>query len=295
MRYRFLSKYTPWIFLALISPTIAFSQGIESQIQWQVLENEDFYVQIPEGFQVHALDLGSRGSRIKTKRTAFRCINGTVLILDFYIGDLNSIKDAAGEPEILKGTDRESVLGFEVRRGKQSIGKNFWDWQRYTSKNSIVDVRAVSFKKNDPIVRDFLGSIRVTDQKQVAAPNLPSNTDLNKANNLAAISEIPIERSGDSEIIANDLDRNIIIIFQPRLTAGTASVAGSEHNFPSGDVMAKVLYSSSGLVTKVNVLVAPTSKVIDLWNNELRKTVFIPAMKDGRFVSVIATIELKRV
>ena len=295
MRYRFLSKYTPWIFLALISPTIAFSQGIESQIQWQVLENEDFYVQIPEGFQVHALDLGSRGSRIKTKRTAFRCINGTVLILDFYIGDLNSIKDAAGEPEILKGTDSESVLGFEVRRGKQSIGKNFWDWQRYTSKNSIVDVRAVSFKKNDPIVRDFLGSIRVTDQKQVAAPNLPSNTDLNKANNLAAISEIPIERSGDSEIIANDLDRNIIIIFQPRLTAGTASVAGSEHNFPSGDVMAKVLYSSSGLVTKVNVLVAPTSKVIDLWNNELRKTVFIPAMKDGRFVSVIATIELKRV
>ncbi len=296
---RFLSKFVlKFLCLNLIflAPSfVAFSQTEEKKVKWQSFsgKNDEFYFQMLEGFQVFTdgnfvtKTKDGNKAQIDSRRTLARYINGVVLMLEFYEGDAKDIETALTERQKGKLIKNELVNGFQFKSYVEKTPEFVWETQYFSLKKRLYVLQAVSRADNNQIVRNFLESVRLVNQKQFAAPNSTKNVKPDSLTVLPEIVENLPERVDDSQPLQEKSDRSVIILYRPR---PRFSAAARQARL-SGNVKMKVLFSSSGKITKVEVVSSSGRELDEAAIKAAEQIQFLPAEKDGKLVSTFKTIE----
>ena len=265
------------------------------KIKWQILsgkENE-FYFLMPEGFQAFAdgnyytMTKNGGKAQVDSRRTLARYINGVVLMLEFYEGDAKDIE--AGLIERQKGQlERDEIVNnFQFKSYVEKTPEFVWETQYFLLKKRLYVVQAVARSENNQIVRDFLESVRLANQKQFAAPNSGKNVKAESMPVLPEIAENLPELLDDSQALPDKTDRGVIILYRPRPRFSAAA----RQSGASGKVTLKGLFSSSGKITKLEVVSSPGRELTDAAVKAAEQIQFLPAEKNGKLVSIYKTIE----
>jgi len=282
----------------LVAPSKSATQTVNStqtkKIKWQGLsgkENE-FYFLMPEGFQTFAdgnyftMTKNGGKAQVDSRRTLARYINGVVLMLELYEGDVKDIETALTEREKGQMVRNELVNGFQFKSYVEKTPEFVWEKQYFSLKKRLYVLQAVARGENNRIVRDFLESVRLGNQKQFAAPN--SNKDVKPVSLpvLPEITENLPDRLDDSQPFQN-ADRGVIILYRPRPRFSFEA----RQSRLSGNVKLKGLFSSSGKITKLEVISSPGRELTVAAIKAAEQIQFLPAEKDGKLVSIYKTIE----
>ena len=275
--------------ILLTASVIAAQIPSSQKIKWQGLigkENEFFFL-IPEGFQISddgEIYVGKKPNyiRVKNKRTVSRYINGIVLMMDLFEGKINEIQPALAEITESASLKEETINGFQVKSYLKKFSDFTWEQQHFFNKGSLYVMHAVYRNERSSIVENFFKSVRLVNKEQVVAPNFPKDTKKNLLN--ARLPDI-VQESG-SEEIAEQPDKKAIILYRPK-----PSFKMEFGRSNSGIVKLKVLLSASGKVMKVETVSSPNITLADGVRLSAEHLVFLPAEKNGKFVSSWETIE----
>jgi TonB family protein len=287
------------LFLALTMNQEFAAQSVNDpqskKVKWQGLSGKDdeFYFLIPEGFQTAAdgsyytMTKSGKKAQIDSRRTLARYINGVVLMVEFYEGDAQDIQTALLERQKGQLIKDESVNGFQFRSYIDKTPEFVWETQYFSFKNRLYVLQAVARAENNKIVRDFLESVRLVNQKQAFAPNSSNNV---KPDSIAVLPElvenIP-ERLDDSQPLQDKPDRNVIILYRPRPKYSSAA----RRMRLSGAVKLRALFSSSGKITKVEIVSSPGRELNEAAIKAAEQIQFLPAEKNGKLVSMYKTVD----
>lgn len=269
---------------------VGFAQ--DKTVPWEAIngKNNEFALFMPAGY----LNVGDgnyyigrvgNGVHVSKQLIIARYINGNVLLLEYYEGNAKDIQKSLQEREKLIPVKDETINGFQVKSLSGKSENRFNRVQHFLNKNRLYVVKANSGSADDQIARAFFESVKLVNQNNIVAPNLPSGS---MAASLPPLTEREPERLDDSKAISsNEGDRKLLILKSVRPKFSPEA----RRNVGSGRLRLKVLFSSSGKVTNVEVL----ESSFQLLNNEAieaaKKTIFIPAEKDGKLISVYKIIE----
>lgn len=277
-------------FLFVFAQNTVTTQG--KIVKWEAMnsKNNEFIVFMPEGYLTAGNSdfyLGSyrNGAHVSKKLTVARYINGVVLIMEYYEGDAKDIQKYLLEREKLTPHKEEEINGFQVKHFNGKMGNHSTEIQHFLFKNRLYVVKAISKSENNRIAKIFFESVRLVNLNNTAAPNVPAGAASTTLSRI--VEREPVLIDDANAISSNDADREPIVLraFRPKFTPEM------RRGLAEGRLKLKLLYSSSGKVTKVEVLQSP-SKLLEKAAIEAAKdTIFIPAEKDGKLVSVYETIE----
>lgn len=287
-------------FLILLSVLAFWQVGLVSAqndsqtnfLKWEKLsdENNEFMVFIPQGYLTTAQDeyyLGkpSEAALVKKLLKVARLINGVFLMLEYYQGNSKDIYETLKEREKSVLEKEEAINGYQIRRFSTKTDKLNQKTHYYFKGKSLYVLKSYAKTEDDKIVKSFFDSVRLVNQNNIVAPNAPKDA---KNTSLLRIIEQEMPRLDDSAVIdSKDADRPLIILQYPRPRFSTETRRG----IGNIRIKLKVLFSSSGKVSKVEV-VQITSKLLEREAIETAKNIiFIPAEKDGKLVSVYQNIE----
>jgi len=274
---------------------LAAQSAQTTKVKWQGLsgKNEEFYFLIPEGFQTFTdgnyftMTKSGKKAQIDSRRTLARYINGVVLMVEFYEGDAQDILAALTERQKGQAVKDESINGFQFKSYIEKTPEFVWETQYVLLKKRLYILQGVARAENNQIVRNFFESVRLVDQKQTVAPNLNKSIKADSITSLPEISENLPVRVDDSQTLADKPDRNVIILYRPRPRFS----AEARRARLSGRVKLKALFSSSGKITRVEVLSGLGSGLDETAVKAAEQIQFLPAEKDGKLVSTYKTVE----
>ncbi len=262
-------------------------------VKWEALsgKNNEFIFYIPEGYITTAdgdyykggpINIGAH---VEKELKVARYINGVVLMMEYYEGEAKQIQKRLEEQEKLTPLKSEEINGFQVKYFSENKDKQFFRTQHFQIKNRLYITKSISFSENNEITKVFFESIKIVNKNISIAPNVPKDTKI-------ASPPVLIERESQmlddsNAIVEKDADRKVIILKISRPKFPTDII----RNLSSGRFKIKILYSSSGKVTNVEVLESPSKELGKMAIESAKNTTFIPAEKDGRLVSVFKTQE----
>ena len=257
-------------------------------VKWEAVagNNNEFLIYMPQGYST-ASDGGyitgkpGQGGRVERKITAYRYINGVVLMMEYYEGDAKVIEKSLQAVERSAG-DRRQVNGFDVSQFDSDLNGYAAKKQYFRLKNRLYVVSTVSRSSTDPIVDGFLKSVHLANGKEIVQPNVPAGT---ASMTLKGIPERAAVAAGDAAIDGKLADRKVIVIHTPRPKYPSRDVG------QVGKVKLKVLYSVTGKVADVEVIESPSKSISKAAVEAAKQTVFVPAEKDGQLVSVHDVLE----
>ncbi len=261
-------------------------------VKWEGLsgKNGEFIVFMPEGYLAASkgeIYLGKmpEAARVEKQLKVARHLNGVVLVMEYYQGNGKEIYKTLKEREKTIFEKEGEINGFQFAHFSAKDEKSYQKTHYYYSKKGLYLLKAFSKTENDKISKGFFESVRLINQNNPVAPNAPQDA---KSTSLPNVIEQSAQRLDDSMAIeVKEADRKPIILHQGRPDFSSDMRRGMS----SFSVKLKVLYSSSGKVSDVKVLKI-SSKLLEREVIETaKKTVFIPAEKDGKLVSVYQTIE----
>ncbi|MGI9034696.1 MAG: energy transducer TonB [Pyrinomonadaceae bacterium] len=264
-------------------------------VKWQGLsgKNNEFYFLMPEGFQAFAdenyFTMTKNGGKVQvdSRRVLARYTNGVVLMMELYEGDAPEIQTMLVERQKGQLIKDELVNGFQFKTFVEKTPEFVWETQYFLLKKHLYVLQAISRDENNQIARNFFESVRLVNQKQTAAPNVSNSANPNSVASPPEIVENAVERLDDSQLLQDKPDRNIIILYKPRAHySPNARRIGL-----SGVVKVKVLFSSSGKVTKTEIVSSPSKDLSELASKAAEQIQFLPAEKDGKLVSTYKIIE----
>lgn len=292
-------KFVFAVFLlsGLNAPHFAQTAGGDAQskkTKWQGLsgKNDEFYFLMPENFQAAAdgnyfmVTANGRKAQIDSHRTLARYINGVVLIMEFYEGDANIIREsltAWQKGEIVKD---ETLENFQFKSYVEKTPEFVKETQYFLVKNRLYVLQAVARSENNQIIGDFFDSVRLVNQKQAVAPNL-NGVASDSVSALPEIVESEPERLDDSQLLKDKPDRDVIILYKPRPKFS----AEARRAKVSGSVKLRLLFSSSGKISKVEVVSSPARELTDGAVKAAQQIQFLPAEKDGKLVSTFKVVD----
>ncbi len=182
--------------------------------------------------------------------------------------------------------DSEISAGPETANGG-SKGKQYslkkYDYRRsfsfpgvlrlYETKNRVLAQMAIGKDETDPAVERFLQSLQISEK--------PDGKDIGSGTTYA-----DSIASGDSPVMPNDVSRKVMILIKPEPTY-TEEARRRELR---GRVVLKAVLSASGKVTNVQV-VSGLPELAQSATEAAHKIYFIPAVKDGRFISTFVELQ----
>ncbi len=265
---------------AFLQGGVAFAQSLPQgkPIKWEGIggKNDEFLVFMPTGYVTTADDeyyLGKppAAARVEKQIKAARQINGVVLLMEYYQGKGKEIYKTLKEREKSPLEKEEEINGFQVARFSAKSEKGYTKTHFYVKDKSVYLLKAIFKSEDDKIVKSFFDSVRLVSESKTVAPNAPPDA---KNTSLIKLFEQELLRLDDTAAIdSKEADRPIIILKSPR-PKFPFEMRGGLSNIR---VKLKVLYSSSGKVTDVEVLHI-TSKLLEKEAIEtVKNTVFIPA------------------
>jgi TonB family protein len=281
------------IFACLFSAGSAQNPSKAKNVQWTAINGKDneFALYMPEGYVVGGDNnyyLGSKiggGAHVDKQLILARYVNGVVLIMEYYDGGGKPAQKILEDREKLTLDKEEQSNGFLVKSFSGKHENRVYKTQQFLIKNRLYVVKGIAAAENDPIVRGFFESVRLTNQNNTVAPNAPAGV---ATTSLPQIPERETERLDDSKTFTiAEVDRKPIVLKSRR----PPYPAEARRNSGSGTVKLKVLFSSSGKVTNVEVVESPSKILADASIQTVRDTLFIPAEKDGKLVSVYNFLE----
>ncbi len=287
------------LLIFITSSKLAAQTAVDSaqakKVKWQSLsgKNEEFFFLIPEGFQTFAdgdyykMTKGGGKAQIDNRRTLARYINGVVLMMEFYEGDAKNILAALTERQKGQTVKDEFVNGFQFKSYVEKTPEFVWETQYFSLKKRLYVLQAVARAENNPLVRNFFKSVRLVYQKQTAAPNLNKDVKADSITSLPEISENLPVRIDESQSLADKPDRGVIILYKPRPRFSSEA----RQSGLSGNVKLKILFSSSGRITKLEVISSPGRELTETAIKSAEQIQFLPAEKDGKLVSIYKTVE----
>ncbi len=278
--------------VSLVLPQSTAGIQVETKvIKWELLYGSDneFALMIPQGYKglsesdfFTGKSLGKL-SKIDKKLLVYRYINGVVLIMEFYEGDAKDLLKGLIEKSNSPDSEIREINGFDFAEIEKTENKMFEKKQFFRIKNRLYVLRAISDSENNPIASGFFKSVKlITDGKSIF-PNVASDVKKFELPNL-------IEKQPEKVIIASadeseEVDREVIVLQMPRPIIEFSKLG----NVNSVNVKVKVLYSATGEVSDVKVVESNLSSVNKAVIDAAKQTVFLPAEKDGKLISVHKT------
>ncbi|HEX2639399.1 MAG TPA: energy transducer TonB [Pyrinomonadaceae bacterium] len=261
--------------------------------KWSPLagKNNEFVVFMPEGYvSTGRADyyLGGRNNGVHIDRQVVvaKLVNTAILITEFYEGNAKLASTQLQEREKLELTGEESKEGFTARRFSPLTANNRMAVvQHFIIGGNLYVLKAYSPSDSDPVARAFFESVRIATKAGKLAPNAQPGAT---STSLPQVREKEIERSGDDAAIPEkEADRKLIILSArgPRFSFDERRGAGALK------FKLRALFSSSGKVTQVEVLESSSKVLNQKAIDAVKDTVFIPAEKDGKLVSVYRVLE----
>lgn len=276
-----------------------YSQNTNNQqvkgkvVKWEALSGEDkeFIVYLPQSYemltdgQYYTSDPdGSSLGKVDKKLVIYRQINNVVLLMEFLQGDSKQVmknllkreKSYTGDTEEKNGFDFAQVVSDEDGYQKKK--------QYFRIKNRLYIIKAF-FKSDDSSIADsFFKSVKLVNDGKAVSPNVPSDV---KSISLPGIIEREQEKLGDDQAIeSKEADQRAIVIHSPSPKFRNGNLLANK-----GKIKLRILYSASGKVSNVEVLESSSKSLEKPAVEAAKKTIFIPAVKNGKLVSEYAIQE----
>lgn len=281
------------VLVCLVLPVFLSAQG--TPLEWEGLsgKSSEFLVYMPKGYLTNArgeMYIGSPrgtfgGTRVKRQVTGYRLVNRVVLMFDYFEGNGPEIQQDLSKRKNLAEKRTSDYGTFQMKEFSGPHGKHFSKVQYFFNDDRLYVLTAIAPNLNHGIVKAFFESARLTT---LSGPLAPNAIDGATTTSIPAFLEQVQERSSDeSAMTIAETDRGPIIIYHPPPRFGINERRG----IGSGSLKLKVLLSSSGKVSSVEVVSTPSKLLENSAKAAAEKTVFIPAEKDGRLVSTYQTFE----
>ncbi len=259
-------------------------------VKWEIMggKNNEFLLYMPQGFETISdgdfiTGKPGAGGTVDRKLTVYRYINGVLLTMEYFEGDAKTIQKNLQEREKLTSDKSELINGFEFKEFSGTAENYFTKIQHFRIKNRLYVLKAIAKSGDNPIVDGFFKSVKLVADKKAVSPNFPAGT---AAVALPGIVEQEAAKIGNEAAIeSKQADRKVIVLYaaRPKYPRGQANGGGK--------IKLRILYSASGKISNVEVLESPSKALSDAAVEAARKSVFIPAEKDGKLISVYQTRE----
>lgn len=290
-----------FLLLFLIFPTaFVFSQSKAAGnnendvVKWEVLYGKDneFALYMPQGYKSLSdgnYMVGSLGIsfRVDKKLTVHRYINGVVLMMEYFEGDAKGIMKDSLKSDKKSSDEIKEINGFDFFQTITEENNTYDKKQYYRIKNRLYVVRAISKTANNEIAENFFKALTLINDKKGVSPNISDDV---KSISLANIIEQKTVKVENVEPIdSKEADRGIIIL---QLSAPKFD-SSDLRNASELKIKLKIFYSPSGEVSDVEVLESSSKSFEKAAVEAAKKTVFLPAEKDGKFIPVYQTQEFE--
>ena len=143
----------------------------------------------------------------------------------------------------------------------------------YETRNWVLALVAIGKDETDPLVKRFLDSLELTDK--------PNGKDIGSG---ATYSDSAA--SGDEPLPTSQVSRRVMILIKPE----PQYTEDARRLRLRGRVVIKAVLAASGRVTNLQV-VSGIPELAQLAMEVAHKIYFIPAVKDGRFISTFVELE----
>lgn len=177
-----------------------------------------------------------------------------------------------------RGSEQELTLnGF---KGKQYLSPNKipGTMQVFVTRNHIYRFQAFGATTDDPRVKQFFSSIVLSAR--------PEGVQVTDGVGVSRQSDTPIEEP-ESVLTIRDVERRPLIVMRPEANY----TPDARKNQIVGSVILKAAFSADGRVMKIRVVYGLPHGLQEQAVEAAKKIRFIPAMKDGKFVSTWMQLE----
>jgi TonB family protein len=270
-----------------------------------VVKDEEFSVLLPERPAMAVWPYSPRPLVVRKERTLGAYADGVVYVIYCYENPgrdrdltyfLEKFKTHHGNGEISFERDLQ-MPGVEGKQYRLRKGDVPGAARLYLTKNSVYVVEALGAAEDDPNVNRFFASfklernpsgnkvsegpgVQAADEEQQSLPPAEmgsgvSGSSAKKPNSAAAIFR------------GSEVTRRPVVVMRPK---PHYTEEARKHRL-SGTVVLKAIFSASGRVTNVRVVSALEHGLTDQAIAAAKQIRFIPAMKDGRFVSMYSQVE----
>ena len=280
---------------------IAASVSVCAQtVKWDRFTNKDeFGVAIPQGSKGFkdetTYTLGRRPAPTVTSHACiYRFINVTAIMIDIYEGDVKDIRNelvsrlmsenASSPYAKVKDVDTPAVslsLYSRTQNGYSSVQ------QFVLFKKRLYLVQAYALSIDDPILTGLFRSVTVTVAGKSFMPNLTQGEDPKGASIPPPFDEMVATVDPAQPVLLGKPDREIFILYRPRPRFPNDSSSTRSEQI----VKLKVTFLANGEIGKIDPVSTGDRAFIDSCITTAKKMIFIPAIKDGKPVTITKQIE----
>lgn len=272
--------------LYLVQPAAAEAKNTVVAIPFEpggglVFVDKDFY--LPKKAE------SAKPARVGMRLLVARQVRDTVLLMTYYEGVSELLYENLTKALKLPVEKDEETRGFKVQTFAGRVQNGYARVQIIQKEDRLYTLESVALSDTNRIVKGFFESVRLRDSTGVFAPNAPAGVT---KTTLPALTENEISDLSDAQAIADtEADAPPVVLrsppfsFTPEMREG---IVGTEFR-----LKVKTLLSSSGKVTEVKVLSGGTPLLNRSVADTLKKTIFLPAIKDGKLVSTYKVTDIR--
>ncbi|HKY42510.1 MAG TPA: energy transducer TonB [Pyrinomonadaceae bacterium] len=194
-----------------------------------------------------------------------------------------SIEEIVSSSGSVRSTEKDlSVNGFSGKQyfGSSPLGETV---QVFATKNRFYHFRVFGAKAEDPRVKQFFSSISLGKKVEGIEVSDGQGVPFKPTDQFASSF---IDTSGKA-FVGREVDRKAILVMKPE----PAYTDAARKKQITGTVVLKVVFSSDGSVVNIRTAAALPEGLTEKAIDAARKLKFIPAMKDGKFVSMWMQVE----
>lgn len=184
----------------------------------------------------------------------------------------------------------QNRYGLDLTAGTNVIrdgfaGKEFSDSthvsQYFATENRLYLFRAISVAENDPRVRQFLSSVSLNKKEGYEVIDGPGEP-------FESVESLPSEAEAPPQVnTGKTVDRKARLAMKPEPSYTKSAKADQI----TGTVVLKVVFSANGTVNHIRVVSGLPDGLTERAIDVARKIKFLPAMKDGKYVSMWIQLE----
>lgn len=281
------TKFAIEIALLLLCAASAFGQSVSPK--WESLSGEagEILAYIPSGYLVardtdYAIPTDGKRFEIRAHVVAARLFNSTVFLYEMYEGNVEGLEKHLSKADVL--SEKRVFAPFTVSSYTSEKNGRTKRAAFYNNGKRLYVLSSNGRDGHDSVTDAFFASVRLKLPSGWVNPLSPES---GPKITLPHLVEISPERVDDAHPVdIKDVDRAPIILFRPGLNWS----AENRNGWSAGKIVVRILLSSSGVVTKADLTANNFFTMKEQALKAAKRTIFIPAEKDGKLVSVFTTV-----
>lgn len=289
---KFVVQFLLTLGIALQVVAQSSSPASGKKLDWKTVRNgAEFSVSMPEGSIGATDDTDASYNNFDIKKRVFvsRNLGHTFLSVDMYTGRVKGLRNDFASRitrkdglKFVRGEERE-IDGVSIQSFEKTMGLRKSIIQLLLSKKALYIVSAHSVGEKDDLVQHFVRSVQMSSGANAVFPNRGAD----QGSGLATLAPTIYDES-NTEIKTADADTKpsslaILFLFQPRFQTENGS----------GTVTVKARFAATGRIENAEFVSGERSLLAGAVD-AVQRIIFIPAEKDGRFVSTTKQMQYSR-